>query len=442
MVNIPDFVPRDYQLNFLESMDNGCKRAVLVWHRRGGKEIACLNHMVKQAIFHRIGSYVYYFPTTSLGRRILWDGMDKNGRRFLDYIPKEIIKGKPKNDVMKIDLINGSSIQVMGTDKIINVGINPVGCVFSEFSLQMPKAWNFTRPILKENGGWAVFNFTPRGRNHAYDLFLMAKNNPKWFCQLLTIKDTFKHDGTPVISEEDLDEERADGMSEDLIQQEYFCNFDRGVEGAYYAKYLNQAELDGRITNVPYDPYAPVDTVWDLGVSDETVILFTQNIGKEVHLIDMYRNMGMGMDHYSHVLQEKSEKNGWTYKEHYAPHDIQVRELGSGAQTRKEIARQLGIDFRIVPNLPIREGIELARGLFPKLWIDSDKCSYFIKCAENYHSQYNEKLNVYSDKPVHDWSSHTMDAFRMMAIIQNKSSSGCMSEEDANTLERLYHKRI
>ncbi len=435
-LKIPDFKPRQYQLPFLGAMDQGIDRAVLVWHRRAGKEIVCFNEMIKRAFWHRVGTYVYFFPTARLGRRILWDGMDKEGKRFLHYIPPSIIDGNLNSVEMKIKFTNGSNIQIIGTDQIINVGINPVGCVFSEFALQDPYSWNHIRPILRENEGWAVFNFTPRGKNHAYDLYLMAKRNPNWFCQKLTIKDT------DVITDEDIEEERREGMSEILIQQEYFCSFDQGAEGSYYAKYLNQAEIDGRITRVSYDPMAAVDTSWDLGVGDETVILFSQKIGQEVHLIDMYRNQGEGLNHYAKIVQQKAEEGGWTYGEHCAPHDIKVRELGSGAQTRLDIARELGINFVVVPNLPIAEGIELARGLFPRIWIDSEKCSFFIKAAENYHKHYNEKLNVYSDRPVHDWSSHCLDAFRMMAIMQNKMRGTHMTEEDADRMANLYGKRM
>ena len=435
-LRLPTFTPRPYQVPFLAAMDNGIGRAVLVWHRRAGKEIVCFNEMIKRAYWHRVGTYIYFFPTTGLGRRILWNGMDKDGRPFLDYIPSAIIAGKPNSSEMKITFTNGSIIQIMGTDMVINVGVNPVGCVFSEFSIQNPYSWNFTRPILRENGGWAVFNFTPRGKNHAYDLYLMAKNNPEWFAQKLTISDT------GVLTEEDMDHERKEGMSEHLIQQEYYCSFDLGVEGAYYAKYLNKAQLEGRITRVSFDSMQSVDTYWDLGVGDETVILFVQNIGKEIHLIDMYRNQGEGLNHYANVLQTRAKDNKWTYGDHFAPHDIKVRELGSGAQTRLDIARDLGIDFQIVPNLPISEGIELARGIFSRLWIDAEKCNYFVKAIESYHKHYNEKLNVYSDRPVHDFSSHTADALRMLAVMQSKRRGGHMTEEDADRMENLYHKRI
>ncbi len=433
---IPDFEPRSYQLPFLKAMDDGCRRAVLVWHRRAGKEITCFNWMIKQAFWHRVGTYVYFFPTTGLGKRILWDGCDKDGKRFMDYIPRSIIKGNPNSVEMKIELINGSIIQIIGSDKILNVGINPVGCVFSEFSLQDQRTWAFTRPILRENKGWAVFNFTPRGKNHAYDLYLMAKGNKDWFCQKLSIEDT------KVLGEADMEAEREEGMNEQLIQQEYYCSFDQGAEGAYYASLLNRAEIDGRLAPIPMNPMSNVDTFWDIGVGDETAILFTQNVGQQIHVIDIYRNQGEGLNHYAKVLKDKADENSWIYNEHWAPHDIQVRELGSGAQTRLDIAKQLGIPFMITPNLPIAEGIELGRGIFPRLWIDTDKCKFFIKALENYHKTYNEKLNVYSDKPCHDWSSHIADAYRYMAIIQSRRRNVGMSEEAADNMEQAYSRRL
>lgn len=396
---LPAFDPRPYQLEVLSALDKGFRRAVLVWHRRAGKEVVCFNYLVRQAFWHRVGTYVYFFPTTRLGRRILWDGINRDGSRFLSYIPKEIVD-KVNEQEMKVKLVNGSVIQIIGTDLIENVGINPVGVVFSEFSLQDPKAWSFTRPILRENKGWAIFNFTPRGRNHAYELYLMAKNNPRWFCQRLTVDDT------SVLTAADIEAERREGVSEQMIQQEYYCDFDQGAEGAYYAKLLNQAEIEGRLCVLPFDPQYRVSTFWDIGVGDETAILFVQLVGQEVYIINQYNAEGEGLAHYAGVLDRFNKDFGYLYDEHYAPHDIQVRELGSGAQTRLQIARELGIHFKVVPNIGISEGIELARGIFPRLRVDAERCNYFIKCAENYHKKYNERLNVYSDKPEHDWSSH------------------------------------
>jgi len=431
-IRLPDFTPRDYQLPFFRAMDSGKRRAVLVWHRRCGKDLACWNYLIREAACERVGTYCYFFPTSRLGKRILWDGANKEGRRFLDYIPKELIKGQPNSVEMKIELFNGSVIQVIGTDQITNVGINPVGCVFSEFSLQDPHSWEYVRPILRENEGWAVFNFTPRGRNHAYDLYNMADSNDDWFCERLSI------DKTNVLSEEDMESERREGMSENLIQQEYYCNFTQGIEGAFYAKLFNQAENEGRVENVPYDPYCLVDTYWDLGVSDSTAIIFAQNVGQEIHIIDTYSSDGEGLDHYARVLDQKAAEGKWRYGRHCAPHDIQVRELGHGAKTRLQSAKDLGIEFEVVPNLPLHEGIEMTRALWHRLWIDRTKNKFFLKCVENYHKRYNERLNVFSDRPEHDFSSHFCDALRYLSIMQSKTRRNRMSEEDAMKMQSSY----
>ncbi len=161
---------RSYQIPFWEAAKDGFKRFVLVWHRRAGKEKTCWNYLIMQAV-KKVGIYYYFFPHFSQGRKILWDGIDKEGFRFLDHIPKELISGNPNSTEMKIRLRNGSIIQIIGTNNIDSiVGTNPIGCVFTEYSLQDPRAWSLIRPILVENGGWAVFNFTPRGANHGKDI--------------------------------------------------------------------------------------------------------------------------------------------------------------------------------------------------------------------------------------------------------------------------------
>ena len=212
-----NFTPRPYQINVWNAfVRDGFKRGLCVWHRRAGKDLTFFNILVTKA-FERVGIYYYYFPTKADGRAILWEGMDKEGVRFLDRIPPELRDGEPKNVEMQVALKNGSLFRVMGTDDLRVVGPNPVGCVFSEYSLQNPAGWDLIRPILAENDGWAIFNFTPRGRNHAYREHLMAKNNPAYFHELLTVDDT------NAISQEAIQAERDAGMREELIQQEFFC---------------------------------------------------------------------------------------------------------------------------------------------------------------------------------------------------------------------------
>jgi hypothetical protein len=430
-----NYTPRDYQMPFLRAMDNGCKRAVKVWHRRAGKDKTDLNFVVKRAVQHR-GYYPYFFPTSAMGRKILWDGMDKSGFKFIDHIPEQLIANKNHTE-MKVTLRNGSIIQVVGTDNIENVGVNPIGCIFSEFALQSQRAWDLTRPILAENGGWAIFNFTPRGKNHAYDLLKMAKANDKWFAEVLTVDDT------GAISPEAIQEERDSGMSEDMIQQEFYCSFERGQEGSYYGKYMSQALLDGRICGVPFDPAAQVITAWDIGIGDSTAIWFCQQVGGEIHLIDYYERAGEGLAHYASMLDTKRQENNWIYQAHYAPHDIEARELNTGL-SRKDYARQLGINFVTLPKLRVEDGIEAVRAILPRCFFDERNCAAGIKALENYRKRFDERHNVYSNVPLHDWASHGADAFRYLAVAikQGSQNGGSMTASQANEMYEQYARPV
>lgn len=213
------FTPRDYQRKLLYAIKVGYKRCVAIWHRRAGKDKTCINMMAEQAC-QVVGSYYYFLPTYAQGKKIIWDGMDKEGFKFLDHFPPDMIVGKNSTE-MKLTLQNGSIFQVVGTDKYDGImGTNPIGCVFSEYALQNPKAWDYIRPILAENGGWAIFPYTPRSHNHGYDLYNNARKNPDiWFTELLTAEDT------GAVTMEAIEQERAGGMPEDLIEQEFFCSF-------------------------------------------------------------------------------------------------------------------------------------------------------------------------------------------------------------------------
>jgi len=398
------FEPRNYQLPALRALDSGIKRAVAVWHRRAGKEKTFLNHTVKAA-FQRIGTYFYIFPTYAQGKKILWQGMDRDGFPFMAHIP-EAIRKKKLEDEMRVELINGSAFQIIGSDKIDSiVGTNPVGCVFSEYSLQDPRAWDYLRPILRENGGWAIFDFTPRGKNHGYQIYQMAKDNPEWFCQMLTIDDT------GVMNDADIDAERRAGMSEEMIQQEFYCSFEGVMFGAYFGNEMRQVEAEGRITRVPYEPGIGVETWWDLGINDSMTIWFTQTIGREVRVIDYYESSGEGLAHYAKYLQGLP----YIYGAHHAPHDIEVRELGTG-RSRREVAREYGINFDVVPNLPLEDGIEAARTFLGRCWFDKEKCERGINALRSYRKDYDEKNEVFKARPVHDWASHGADAFRYLAV--------------------------
>ena len=399
-----DWRPRPYQLPLWKFLEGGGKRAVCVWHRRAGKDLCSINWAVGSAL-QRPGLYWHLFPTYNQGRKIAWDGMTKDGRAFLNHFPEELVEGK-NNTEMRLTLKNGSIFQVVGTDNVDRlIGANPVGVIFSEYSVQDPRAWDYIRPILAENDGWALFIFTARGRNHGYDLLNIAKRNETWFQQVLSVEDT------RAIPMSAVDEERAAGMPEEMIEQEFFCSFDAPLVGAYYGNAMARLLADKHITKVPYEPLLDVHTSWDLGVGDSTVILFFQLQGNEIRIIDYYENQGEGLAHYIKVLREKE----YVYGDHYAPHDIQVRDFSTG-RSRLEIARELGVRFRVAANLRIDDGIEAVRSILPRCYFDEDKCSHLIEALRQYRKDYDEKLKAYKDRPLHDWTSHPADAMRYLAL--------------------------
>jgi phage terminase large subunit len=394
-----------------KALDSGYKRLVCIWHRRAGKDKSLINLLTKKAC-ERVGNYFYLFPTYAQGRKILWEGIDKEGFKFLDHIPKELI-GSVNNQEMKIELKNGSVIRVIGTDNINSiVGTNPVGCVFSEYSLQDPRAWSFIRPILAENGGWAVFNYTPRGANHGKQLYEMAAKDPaNWFVQKLTVDDT------GAIAKDVLDHERSEMLqqtgSDALFMQEYYVSFDAPVEGAYYGAHLLRAEEEGRITTVPYEPTVPVKTYWDLGIDDSMTIWFVQQVGREVRVIDYLEANGEGLPYYARELQ----KRDYLYEEHWFPHDGTVRELGTG-KSRQETAESLGIKPLKIAKRPDQkeDGIEAVRNILSRCWFDSGKCELGLNALRSYQKVFDEKNNVYRTTPLHNWASHGADAFQTLAL--------------------------
>jgi len=410
-IQIPyKFTPRPYQIDLYNCLPNGYKRGVVVFHRRAGKDKTLINIIAREMLKTK-GTYYYFFPTYTQAKKVIWNGMDRDGFKFLDHIPQEI-RIRTNDSEMLIEIKNGSIFQLIGSDDYDKiVGTNPIGCVFSEYALQNPAAWEYIRPILTENKGWALFASTPRGENHFYDLYEMAKNNKDWFCQKLTIDDTRDDLGNPIITKKQIDAERRDGMSEEMILQEFYCNFSASAIGSYYGSQLRLAEQEGRIANVPHETGLPVETWWDLGMRHSTPIWFSQTIGKEIRLIDYYEASGEGLAHYAKILGDKP----YVYKAHHAPHDIEVRELGTG-KSRIEVARALGINFRLVPNLGFEDGIEAVRNIFSRCWFDKTKCAPGLKALKNYRKDYDDKRKVFRSYPVDDWCADSSDAFRYLAV--------------------------
>ena len=310
---------------------------------------------------------------------------------------------------MMLRLRNGSVWRVVGADNPDSlVGANPVGVVLSEYALMDANVFDYISPILSENDGWAIFITTPRGKNHAYRLHErakaeMRKGSTRWWAQTLTVEDTH------AIPEAELEEEKA-RMSPELFQQEYYCATTAPLDGAYYGELIVKMEREKRIGNVPYDPARPVSTSWDLGQSDDNPIVFWQQVGREVRMIDCHEANGKGFDYYSKVLKDKP----YAYDYHYAPHDINVREFSG--QSRIQIAAAHGIRFSIVPKLSLQDGINAVRMLLPRTWIDEGKCGRVVQALREYSRTRDPHTEEFGNIPKRNWAIHLADAVRYFAV--------------------------
>jgi hypothetical protein len=433
------FRPRSYQKEFFRAMRAGCKRAIPLWHRRAGKDDTALNWTIESMV-QRPGGYYYFFPTYRQGKRILWEGIQADGRPFLDHFPKELVLDRNETDMKIVMAVPGgghSLFQILGADKVDNssIGTNPVGCVFSEYSLQNPKAWDLVRPILAENEGWAVFPYTPRGKNWGHKLWQAAREDATWFTSMRTVDQT-RRDGdldrlTPrymqaVVSQDAIEAERRSGMAEELIQQEFYCSFEGAIMGSYYGDAIERMVREGRIREVPWNREVEVDTAWDLGIGDdETVIGFFQTIpdvrsGRDdLHLVDVHAGRNQGFAEYWRFMRNERP---YTYGLHYGPHDLKVHEWHGS--TRLATAGSLGLHFQVVPKLGIADGINAVRRMLPYLWVDEKRCAKWIDMMRAYHREFDEERMTFRDKPEHDEASHWADMTRYRAVAYEVPTMG------------------
>lgn len=420
--------PRPYQLPFWRYLENGGKRAIGVWHRRAGKDDVLLN-WTAIAAHQRPGTYWHMLPEASQARKAIWEAVNPHTgiRRIDQAFPKELRASTRENE-MFIKFRNGSTWQVVGSDNFNSlVGSPPIGVVFSEFALANPAAWAFMRPILAENGGWAAFISTPRGRNHFAKMYEGAKTDPEWFAEQLSAFDTGAI--KPEVLERELREYKRDYGADDganLFAQEYEVSFDAAIVGAYYAKEMVQADREGRLAELPVNPDYPVHTAWDIGVSDHTVIWFFQVIAGRVHVVDYYANNGYGADHYAEVVLGKPYRRGFAY----VPHDIKVKEWGSG-RTRIEVLTSLGLTPRLVPDHTLNDGINAARRTMRVAVFDRSRCNDGIEALRNYRKKWDEVRRCYSDTPLHDWASHPADGWRYLSMSWQAAADEAASPQIA-----------
>lgn len=372
-----------------------------VCHRRFGKSVWAVNHLQRAALTctKQRPRFAYIGPTYRQAKQTVWD--------YAKFYARPIPGVTFNESELRVDYPNGGQVRLYGGDNPDSLrGLYLDGVVPDEYGLHQSDLFTTVlRPALSDREGWALFLGTPNGKNQFYEITKYAQQQPDWFYA------SYKASETGIISPQELEQARK-VMTADEYAQEFECSFEAAVKGAIYSRELEQARADGRIGRVPYEPLLTVDTHWDLGVGDSTAIWFSQTLKSgEIRLIDYYEASGEGLPHYKQVLSDKR----YAYGTHWGPHDIQVRELGSG-KSRLEMARSLGIVFRVTPNIPIEDGIHAARMLLPKCWFDSTKCSAGLEALQHYRRDYNTRLNEFKATPVHDFAEHGASAFRYLAV--------------------------
>jgi phage terminase large subunit len=418
-VSLPnDFTPRAYQERPMRFFDQGGKKAVWVVHRRGGKDLTAA-HQTCKMMHKRTGAYWHIFPSFEQGRKAIWEGFTKDGKRTLENVFPGFLDPKRKGSIVKkkddqkmlIELKCGSIWRLMGSDRIEVVGAGPVGVVYSEFAISNPKARNLIRPMLRENDGWEFYITTPRGRNHAYDLYKMAEKNSEWFCETQTLFDTRAYDPEKTIAEE-----RAEGMPEPLIQQEYMCDWNAALAGSVWGEQISTIERAGGISEFNHEMEG-VFTSWDLGMSDSTAIWFFQIVDGGVDLIDYYEDHGQPLSHYFDLIDAKP----YRYVKHWLPHDARQVTLAAGVSILNQMQGHYPGKVEIGPKLHLLDGIQAGRWLLQKGVRLHTRCSEGIEALRQYHYKFDEETKTFSASPDHDWSSHAADSFRYLACVAKVS---------------------
>lgn len=429
---LPTFSPRHYQTDWLKAFFiDHYRYMVLICHRRAGKDMFCIN-LCAAALQERVGTCLYLLPEQAQAKKIIWDGLDDMGNKFIDYIDKRLIKKVYKGDLL-IEFKNGSLFRLGGTDKIDrHMGTNPILIVFGEYSLHKSNVFPLLSPILTANRGKAVFQFTPRSYNHAYDLYTMALGNEEWYTSKLDITQTRDHEGKPIVTEAEIQKRIKEGLDPALIKQEYYCSFEGHNTGSYYGQLLTELMETNRIYDFELDTNQPVVSVADLGVSHPTCCWLYQYYRGIYHVIYSFSQTDLGLPGYRMFLAQFAEEHGIKYLKHWAPHDIKNREWGTG-KTRLEQAYELGLILEKVPSLSIDDGISAVRRFLPQCIFHKTNCKSGLDALRAYKRKWSDDRKCYMDYPNQDWSTDYADAFRYVAVsatnkIPSEHASGRIIE--------------
>jgi phage terminase large subunit len=397
------YKPRGAQLEIHEVADR-TRFVVCVAHRRLGKTVAAINHLIKGALQCERESprYAYIAPTYTQAKRVAFD--------YLTHFTRPL-NATANIAELRVDFF-GRRVSLYGADNPDSLrGIYLDGVVLDEVGDMNPRIWNeIIRPALSDRLGWAMFIGTPKGANHFKDLRDRAETEDNW--ALLE----FKASQTGIVPEAELQAARKE-MGDEKYFCEFECSFNSSVEGSYYGKILNELP-DNHFAEIPRDDLCKTFAAWDLGVGDSTAIWIAQASGQEVRLLDYIENHGQGLDWY---VRELTQRN-WHKAQMLLPHDVEVRELGTG-RSRLEVLREAGLDCTVVPRLGVDDGIQAVRRLLPRCWFNMPQVKQGLDCLRNYRREYDEKRNVFYDKPLHDWASHGSDSFRYLAVGMDTNSN-------------------
>jgi len=376
-----------------------------VAHRRMGKTVAALNQLIKSSLENGQQSprYAYIAPTYSQAKRVAWD--------YLTHFVRPL-NAEANIAELRVDFL-GRRIQLYGSDNPDSLrGQYFDGVVLDEIGDQNPKIWNeIIRPSLADRKGYCLFIGTPKGNNHFKDLFDRADKEEGWAAL------EFKASETNLIDEEELRSARKE-MGDDKFNQEFECSFNAAVEGSYYGKIIGELEEKNRMCEITRDDLCQTYVAWDLGMGDSTALWVAQNAGQEVRLMDYVENHGQGLDWYVNWLKD----NKWETAEQLLPHDVAVRELGTG-KSRLEVLRESGLNVKVLPRLSVDDGIQSVRRLLPRCWFNIPQVKQGLDCLRNYRREHDEKRNVFFDKPLHDWASHGSDSFRYLALGMEQTNT-------------------
>lgn len=375
--------------------------------------------------FEKVGNYWYLLPQFNQCRKAIWDAVNPHTgkKRLSEVFPMEVRK-KTLDQEMKIELLNGSTWQLIGSDNYdALVGSTPRGITFSEYALSNPNAWGFLRPILLENNGWAIFNSTPRGKNHFKNMMDMAIKDHEWMGQILTAKDTGIFTEAQLQGElRELQIEHGETYGRAIWLQEYFCSFDAAIPGSIWGESIMNAK--DKVCVFDHEPGFKVFTAWDLGRDDFTAAWFFQVIGEEIRIIDYYEVNFKEIPDIVFDLKGKQDL-GYDFGKHWAPHDAKPVRLGMGGKSMMqqfvEGSKDLGVGgtWDLVPNVGREKGIQAGRVTFRNAYFKSDNDDVMdgLEHLKSYHRRYDEKTKTFSEEPVHDNSSHAADAWRMLSLV-------------------------